>query len=381
MRPIFVFVLQLISAAVLSTAAIVTHAQSLAPPLPETYRFTVFGTPDGFYGGAPAAINNRGDVVVNDFGIGPTGIGPTHVGLWQGQIRRDLGAGSAYGINDQTVVVGQKDGLATAWVSGRPTSLSDFICCSVGSAQAINGVNQIVGFYTLPSPDFGQHAAFWPSISGPPMDLGGSGTYAAAINNAGQVAGEWNAHAVVWTNGVRRDLSLPGEVFSSATGINDEGIVIGASDDRPVVWSGASFEMLSDLGFEQSGALDINNYGQIVGYVGFGIPHVGRFDSAVIWQGTSAVDLNTRLRPSTIEAGWHLDRATAINDQGWIVGTASLPGGGPQYSFLLSISNEPDQFLQPTAIPEPATYSLVLGGLILLGLHRVRHRAEPALFV
>src|SRR6185437_4257273 len=52
-----------------------------------------------------------------------------------------------------------------------------------------------------------------------------------AINVWGQVAGNLNNHAVVWTNNKVRDLgALPGGTFSAADAINDLGVVAGTGD-------------------------------------------------------------------------------------------------------------------------------------------------------
>ena len=111
----------------------------------------------------------------------------------------------------------------------------------------------------------------------------------------------------------------------------------------------------------------INNAGQIVGSYG----DDQQVQRAAMWSGTTAIDLNTLLRPETVGAGWVLATANAINDEGWIVGEAYNANDGLKQAYLLSISDQPDQFLHPpapTALPEPSTYALLTFGFGIIGL-------------
>ena len=67
------------------------------------------------------------------------------------------------------------------------------------------------------------------------------------------------------------------------------------------------------------------------------------------------VDLNSFLDASMANAGWVLERAYDINDNGWIVGDARIGQSGENHAFLLA------------PIPEPETYALMLAGLVLVG--------------
>lgn len=63
----------------------------------------------------------------------------------------------------------------------------------------------------------------------------------ASINMWGQVAGNLNEHAVVWTRNHVRDLGvLPGGTFSEAAAINDLGIVAGTADGPSTLTSSNS---------------------------------------------------------------------------------------------------------------------------------------------
>ena len=118
----------------------------------------------------------------------------------------------------------------------------------------------------------------------------------AAINTWGQVVGNRNGHAFMWTKfGGMRDLgTLQGGTFSRATAINDLGVVTGTADGPGIItWPDGSTENCNDLvqpflwrratGMRGLGspavapvsffpacalytyANDINRYGQVVG--------------------------------------------------------------------------------------------------------------------
>src|SRR5690348_7952200 len=106
--------------------------------------------------------------------------------------------------------------------------------------------------------------------------LGGTNSFAYAINDAGQVvgsstlAGSAFAHAFLFSNGSMQDLGTLGGNGSSASGINDSGQVVGSAstssgDLHAVMYSNGSNRDLGTLGGSQSYATGINNSGQIVG--------------------------------------------------------------------------------------------------------------------
>jgi hypothetical protein len=193
------------------------------------------------------------------------------------------------------------------------------------------------------------------------------------LNDAGEVAGEvwWsatNTQSFAWGN----DRLFPVDEFVAGDhGSNDLGQFVRNIGERAHLWTGTEAIDLGTLGSRFSVARDLNNSGQIVGfYDSPGEVGNGAGTHAALWDahGAPAVDLNTLLRPSAIESGWVLRDAWAINEAGWIVGTAFnttyCPEGCKPAGFLLSLSDLPDQHVDLTSmIPEPSSYALLLAGL------------------
>jgi probable HAF family extracellular repeat protein len=88
---------------------------------------------------------------------------------------------------------------------------------------------------------------------------------------------------------------------------------------------------LGTLGGMDSEANAINNAGQIVGYSTYSSSTYPNY-SATIWDGTTAIDLNTLV---TLPSGFVLNVATAINDSGWIVGYGTN-SANETHAFLLT---------------------------------------------
>ncbi|SCX57859.1 PEP-CTERM sorting domain-containing protein [Nitrosospira sp. Nsp1] len=150
-------------------------------------------------------------------------------------------------------------------------------------------------------------------------NLGGTFSYASAINNGGQVAG-YSAitnnvarHAVLWSGNAVIDLHMSGNGgSSSAFAINDAGQIAGASNHHATLWNGTTAIDLGTLGGTTSVAYGINNAGQVAGYsdtTGNVAQH------ATVWNGTTAIDLGT--------LGGNNSLAGSINDAGQVVGSAT----------------------------------------------------------
>ena len=92
---------------------------------------------------------------------------------------------------------------------------------------------------------------------------------------------------------------------------------------------------------------------------------VGPGDSrAVLWDGDSMIDLNTLLDSDTVNAGWVLWSANAINNRGQIAGITVNTNTNEQHGFLLT--------------PVPLPGAIWLFGSGLLGLTGMARRMKAA---
>lgn len=204
--------------------------------------------------------------------------------------------------------------------------------------------------------------------------LGETGSLAYGINNSGKVVGWSNtpvnygvnaAHAVLWSGASVFDLGTQGGTYgegntlhSFASDINNSGQIAGyaiKTSNAPyeaALWDGASFRYLGALTGAVSFANALNDNGQVVGY--YGTPIDGIWHAA-LWDGADTFDLNDLLDASVVNAGWVLTNATAINDNGWIVGDAVNSISGDRRAFLMA------------PVPEPETYGMLLAGLVVIG--------------
>jgi probable HAF family extracellular repeat protein len=199
--------------------------------------------------------------------------------------------------------------------------------------------------------------------------LGGTVSYAFAINDSGlivgrsQIVGDQHQVAVSYTNGSVVPLGSLGGDDSEALAINNNGIIVGDSwtvndaADHAFEDIGGTLTDLGTLGGLESRAEAINDNGVIVGD---STTSGWNDDRAFIEDDGQMTDLNSLV--TNLPADFVLEEATAINDSGQILanGAFELPGGSGQYeSFLL------------TPVPErfPGLMSAIPLGLLLL-LHR-----------
>jgi len=186
-------------------------------------------------------------------------------------------------------------------------------------AGAINDKGQVVGRAELPD------GLSCPVIfSGVSVEkLADPTAEAYAINNAGQVVGgaqfpDGEYHACLWSGGSIQDLGTLGGKMSQAYAINNAGQVVGDSElsngaIHAFIWSGGSIQDLGTLGGSNSWARAINDKGQVVG--GAELPD-GTYH-AFLWSGGSMQDLST--------LGGSNSWAYAINNAGLIAGQSELP--------------------------------------------------------
>lgn len=257
-------------------------------------------------------INNQGDVV---FGSS----------VWRNGILINLG-NDFYGqsINDQGIIAGRvisgsQLGRAAKWQNGTVTELN------------------------LP-PNYSSHGS--------------------AINNVGQIAVNSNVSVQnstdfrtgIWQNGVTTELDL-----SWLIDLNDSGRVIGNYTDsngfeKAHTWYNGQTTDLGSLGGEGTWSYGLNNLNQIVG-----VSNTQDWvTSAFIWDKGVMKNLNNLLVNA---AGWELEWATDINDNGQIIGWGRY--NGVERSFLLNpVANNPDD---PQEVPEP-TVSFGLLAIAALGI-------------
>ncbi|MEI2722803.1 MAG: LamG-like jellyroll fold domain-containing protein [Verrucomicrobiota bacterium] len=155
--------------------------------------------------------------------------------------------------------------------------------------------------------------------------LGGSDSYAQAINDNGQVVGRslsanGSEFAYLWETNLMRSLGALNNTYSDAYGINTRGQVVGYSMASSG-WNHAfrwATNSLVDLTVNSNGysfAWAINDAGQVAGmYL------LGSKEHAFLWQTNKLTDLGTL-------SGTNHSHALAINNAGQIAGDASLPNG------------------------------------------------------
>jgi probable HAF family extracellular repeat protein len=261
----------------------------------------------GTLGGAQSGARgiNQFDEVVG-WSLDPAGV--QHAFLFKNGTMIDLGTFGGYsdarGINDARDVVGSSSTVpgnherAFLWQGAGLVDLGT-LGGTESRAYAINESGEICGFAQNSAGDLRPFLY----RDGRMIDLGSLGGWAGhayALNNTGKVVG-WSmlipnylSHAFLWSEGTLIDLGTLGGIYSAAFGINDAGLVVGASTRANGV------------------------------------------QAAFIWNGVKLVDLNTRIPANS---GWFLTSASAINEDGRIVGVGSL--NGQVHAFRLT----PDDLL------------------------------------
>ena len=183
--------------------------------------------------------------------------------------------------------------------------------------------------------------------------LGGSWSSAWAINDSGQIVGDSGTaggapHGFLYSGSTMTDLGTLGGGYVYTRDINSSGQVVGhsaidhsASITYHAFLYSSSMIDLGTLGGKQSFASGINDIGQVVGSANVqnGALH------AFLYSGSTMTDLNSLIDPAS---GWILESASVINGSGQIVGMGSY-NGAPYHAFLL------------TPIPEPGSWTMLLG--------------------
>ena len=304
--------------------------------MPAAYALTDLGSFAGT-GVTPYDINEAGQVV----GTFTTRPGSMRAFLWDDGVLTELPTlggptSAAYDINDLGQVVGMSAVTPGDYNTRHPflwdsangmQDLGAFMGSTWSGAAAINDAGQIVGNFSWPDRT---RTFLWDDGVYRDLFLGSPGD----INEAGVVAGAWESTrrypaAALWDPqiGVRELPVFFGSVFSGAYALNDVGQVVGYADygdemARPVLWDeGQIIDLGRQPNVSHSYAYDINNAGQVVGEAG------GPF----LWEDGVMQNLNDLVPQGS---GLTLAYPNAINDAGQIVATAYDAQGVPHAVLL-----------------------------------------------
>src|SRR5260221_1798756 len=256
-------------------------------------------------------------------------------------------------------------------VNGEPSvKVINDVGTVVGSADTSILTPVLGGFNPIQNPDFFiSHAFVW--RGGSLKDLGtlpgGDYSFAAAINQLGQIAGTSENsqidpasgnpefHAVLWENDKILDLGTLGGTASFAATLNNRGQVIGEAlndvpdplsilgigngttltQTRAFLWQNGKMNDLGTLGGPDSWAMYVNDRGQVAGtsYTSDAVdPNTLTPQSdPFLWENGKMKDLgnlggtNGFLGPQFIQA---------FNNRGQVVGLMALPGDQLFHAFL-----------------------------------------------
>lgn len=355
------------------------------PASAATYNLTILSPLAGALNASPKGINDAGQVIgVSIFPapLNPITLGTGQATIWNAGLPSLLpslpgGTGaSPVAINNAGQVAGLSwsaaEGLSAQPVVWNGTTATPLSTPGGPSwAGAINNAGQVVGSVTV---NGNNQAAVWngttPTLLASPG--GGGGSFATAINNAGQIVGNIGGAPVLWNAAAPAAapaaLGVPtGATSTTAAAINNAGQAVGTAFSgefgeirTAVIWNGTSPTVLGSLGGTSSWALAINDAGLVVG----ASSPVDSLPHGTIWDGTTAIDINTLLASDPLIIG----ALTGINSIGQIIGSA-YGDNGEGYAVLLT----------PVAqTPLPAALPLFASGLGALWFAARRRRTQTA---
>ncbi|HPU14992.1 MAG TPA: PEPxxWA-CTERM sorting domain-containing protein [Polymorphobacter sp.] len=386
-----------------TTAAIAAALlASAAPALAvQQYRIIDLGIPAGVQSAVARAISSNG-VIAGEAGAG---LG-SNAGYRMDSglaLLPTLAGGTNFvtrGVNDGGVVAGTAQGVgiddrAVLATTGSVTQLGSIAGFAAAGALDVNEGGVAVG-YALVSGSNGniegnvpilnnaagsQRAVVWNGGVGTELAAvaGSVNSIAVANNNSGQIAGNYRLAnnrllGVVWDGGVATTLVNPlGQTQARIRAISEAGWVTGQTTGSlglvGTVWSPTTSYLLPLLGTTATitgTTRGINSAATVVGFSQSFDDITGDqvAQNHTLWtfdgSGFTAYDLSTLI---VNYAGWDFSTgaAQAINDNGDIVGFATSADGF-QHGYLL------------TAVPEPASWAMMIGGFGMIGgaLRRLR---------
>lgn len=216
------------------------------------------------------------------------------------------------------------------------------------SLTGINDAGQMIGRYDVPMQP---ESAFVTSSDGTRTeivlgDLGGYGSHASAINNAGHIAGDSPtgpariSHVFLWVNGAMTDLGTLDGAPSYATDINMADEIVGyaetGSGTRAFRHGDSIFTDLGSFGGAHSVAAAINDAGQIVGGSTLARDRITEpwAERAFLYLGGTMYDLNDLMEPipdTLVFAG-------KINNRGQILAYGKCDPGDCRSYLLTPVS-------------------------------------------
>lgn len=269
--------------------------------------------------------------------------------LWQRNAMQDLGLigedrGIAWSINSSSDVVGHyhyslSGQRSFKWSNGQRTELRTAQQWTSNYATSINDSGQVVGVLDGNILQNSVAPFLWVgNIAQQLPDLPGSNNSTGhRINNQGIIVGTayfpTTTRAYVIQNEVTTALPLlPDAVSSYAVSINDQSTILGLCSfapparNQPTIWINRVPTALPRIPDKTDTEVnDINNSGAVVGYSVHSGQKLAHIYEDGIWR-----NLNTLIPP---DSGWVLRNATAISDNGFVVGDGEH--NGQVRAFLL----------------------------------------------
>lgn len=340
------------------------------------------------------AINSTG-TAAGSFGLTGTSGALQRAFTWSSNVRTDDFVSGYPNLQSQALAVnaegcavgwGQTSALAPiyleVWATGSCAYNGIFMTSLGGSStqgRAVNasgqiaGTSQIAGDNTAPFHGFLMKLGVVGMTDLAPL-AGGTRSAAFGLNDSGLVVGSSASassaqRAVKWESPAATDLgTLPGGTTSTesvATAVNAGGVIVGWSIDpstsqtHAVKWTAGA---IADLGVIAGGgwseAHAVNTAGDVVGWS----RGADFFPHAVLWRGTTLIDLNSRIPAGSL---WTLNKAYGINDSGQIVGVGRF--GGMDRAFLLTPVPPPAGDTNGDGVYDPADVFYLIQNLFAGG--------------